>query len=160
MPERKPGSRWSGIPMARARPARVILPPREAMVSKNLVIRSLLAVTRAASPCRCLNKGLANNWRLIVDDGAGAREESFSTLGKPEGSGPRLIPLFLALRELIPWLLQWFNDLDPVYAVRLGDYYREFLDEQLRVEGLGHGDLDQWLPPTKKKRRKKSAPSG
>jgi len=40
-----------------------------------------------------------------------------------------------ALEELIPWLRQWHNDLDPTFNERMGDYYESFLNEEIRSLG-------------------------
>ncbi len=37
--------------------------------------------------------------------------------------------------ELLPWLKQWHNDLDPAYRVGLGDYFANFIDEEARHRG-------------------------
>jgi hypothetical protein len=44
-----------------------------------------------------------------------------------EGWEPaRLQPLLAGLLELLPWLEQWHNAIDPVYGERMGAYYRGF----------------------------------
>jgi hypothetical protein len=48
----------------------------------------------------------------------------------------RRLPLLAAVLELIPWLKQWHNEVDPTYNMRLGDYYAEFLDGELRTMGM------------------------
>jgi len=35
----------------------------------------------------------------------------------------KLTPMLVALDELIPWLKQWHNDMDPEYGERMGDFY-------------------------------------
>jgi hypothetical protein len=61
----------------------------------------------------------------------------------------KLIPLYAGLRELIPWLKQWHNDIDPESQQRLGDYFAGFLDEQLRGLGLTEKHLIEWAPPAR-----------
>ena len=40
-----------------------------------------------------------------------------------EGWAPaRLQPLLASLLELLPWLEQWHNEVDPVFGERMGDY--------------------------------------
>lgn len=63
----------------------------------------------------------------------------------------KLIPLYAGLRELLPWLRQWHNDIDPESQQRLGDYFAGFLDEQLRGLGLTEKNLTEWAPPAKGK---------
>lgn len=48
----------------------------------------------------------------------------------------RLKPLLLGLAELIPWLKQWHNTIDPVYNERMGDFFDIFLQGQLQQYGL------------------------
>lgn len=69
----------------------------------------------------------------------------------------QLTPLLAGLQELIPWLLQWHNHIDPETDQRLGDFYSAFLDEETRSLGLTPQHLRDWRPPTKTaKTRKKN----
>jgi hypothetical protein len=70
----------------------------------------------------------------------------------------RLAPLLAGLAELLPWLKQWHNDLDPAFGVRQGDYFRDFLAEELRAQGLTAEDLRAWTPPAKAGKRKGRRP--
>ena len=65
----------------------------------------------------------------------------------------RLTPLLAGLHELIPWLKQWHNDIDPDFGDRLGDFYETYLDQELRSHGLTTRDLESWRPPSKSKKR-------
>jgi hypothetical protein len=65
----------------------------------------------------------------------------------------RLKPLLTGLEELIPWLKQWHNDLDPEYHERMGDFFETFLQGQLQTYGLTHDDLRHWTPPASRPRR-------
>ncbi len=56
----------------------------------------------------------------------------------------RLTPLLAVIREYVPWLKQWHNDMDPDYHERLGDFYAGFVGEQLAYLGLTQDDLRQW----------------
>jgi hypothetical protein len=67
----------------------------------------------------------------------------------------RLIPLLAGLLELIPWLKQWHNEIDPDTDQRLGDFYESFLDDEARALGLTMQDLRDWRPPAQTKGRKK-----
>jgi len=60
----------------------------------------------------------------------------------------QLKPMLVALDELIPWLKQWHNEIDPEYGERLGDYYEGFLLEELRQLQLSRDELLTWEPPT------------
>ncbi len=59
----------------------------------------------------------------------------------------QLKPMLVALDELIPWLKQWHNEVDPEYGERLGDYYEGFLLEELRQFDLSRDDLIAWELP-------------
>jgi hypothetical protein len=58
----------------------------------------------------------------------------------------RLIPLLASLDQLVPWLKQWHNDLDPTHGQRLGDAYAEFLDGECHALGKTTKDLREWRP--------------
>lgn len=71
-----------------------------------------------------------------------------------EGWEPaRLHPLLASLLELVPWLEQWHNDIDPVYGERMGDYYRSFVTEEARALGFTLEDLQGWRPAAAPARR-------
>ena len=77
-----------------------------------------------------------------------------------EGWEPtRLQPLLAGLLELVPWLEQWHNDLDPAYGHCMGTYYRGFVSEEARALGFTLDDLRTWKPmvTAAKRGRKKAA---
>jgi hypothetical protein len=64
-----------------------------------------------------------------------------------EGWTPeRLQPLLAGLLELVPWLEQWHNEVDPVYGERMGHYYKGFVAEEARAQGFTLDDLRAWKP--------------
>jgi len=64
-----------------------------------------------------------------------------------EGWSPeRLQPLLAGLFELVPWLEQWHNEVDPVYGERMGHYYKGFVSEEARAQGFTLDDLRAWKP--------------
>ena len=64
-----------------------------------------------------------------------------------EGWPPeRLQPLLAGLLELVPWLEQWHNEVDPVYGERMGHYYKGFVMEEARAQGFTLDDLKAWKP--------------
>jgi hypothetical protein len=69
----------------------------------------------------------------------------------------KLKPMLVALDELIPWLKQWHNEIDPEFGERMGDYYEGFLLEEMRTLDVTKDDLLAWEPPAapKKKAAKK-----
>ncbi|MEI8326428.1 MAG: BREX-2 system adenine-specific DNA-methyltransferase PglX, partial [Betaproteobacteria bacterium] len=56
----------------------------------------------------------------------------------------RLQPLLAGLLELVPWLEQWHNEVDPVYGERMGAYYKGFVTEEARAHGFTLDDLRAW----------------
>lgn len=71
----------------------------------------------------------------------------------------RLQPLLAGLQELLPWLKQWHNDLDPVHNERMGDYYAGFVADEARALGFTADDLRTWKPAVvaAKRGRKRAA---
>ena len=49
--------------------------------------------------------------------------------------------------ELLPWLKQWHNDIDPEFGVPMGDYFEGFLQEESRNLGLTLDEIRAWQPP-------------
>jgi hypothetical protein len=74
----------------------------------------------------------------------------------------RLQPLLAGLLELVPWLEQWHNEIDPAYGERMGTYYRGFVVEDARALGFTLDDLRAWKPAAtaaKRGRKKAAQPS-
>ena len=69
----------------------------------------------------------------------------------------RLQPLLAGLIELMPWLKQWHNDLDPAYGIGMGDYFGGFVDEEIRALGFTLDDVRAWQPPAGSARRRRRA---
>ncbi len=70
-------------------------------------------------------------------------------------SDDRLLPLLAGVLELLPWLIQWSNALDPQYGMGLGDFYRTFAEEEARRMGKTLDEVRAWQPPAKAGRKKK-----
>ncbi|KFB76364.1 MULTISPECIES: BREX-2 system adenine-specific DNA-methyltransferase PglX [Candidatus Accumulibacter] len=71
-----------------------------------------------------------------------------------EGWEPaRLQPLLAGLLELVPWLEQWHNEIDPTYGERMGTYYRGFVNDEARALGFTLDDLRSWRPAATATRR-------
>jgi hypothetical protein len=78
----------------------------------------------------------------------------YTELVEREGWPPeRLQPLLAGLAELIPWLEQWHNDIDPEFNQRMGDFFEGFLQGQLQQYGLTREDLKRWTPPATSRAR-------
>jgi N-6 DNA Methylase len=67
---------------------------------------------------------------------------------------PRLAPLLASLVELIPWLKQWHNNIDPEFGLAMGDYYEGFLIEEAKAIGHTVESLKVWEPVGKVKSKK------
>ena len=50
-------------------------------------------------------------------------------------SNEKLAPLIEGLLELLPWLKQWHNEIDPEYNQRMGDFFESFIDQELHRLG-------------------------
>lgn len=48
---------------------------------------------------------------------------------------PRLLHLLAGVRELLPWLKQWHNTVDPAMGLGMGDYFQTFVEEESRRHG-------------------------
>jgi len=84
----------------------------------------------------------------------------FIDMKEREGwSRERLQPLLAGLLELVPWLKQWHNDMNPDFGARMGDYYESFVTDEARALQFTLDDLRAWKPAaiTDKRGRKKSA---
>jgi hypothetical protein len=68
---------------------------------------------------------------------------------------PRLVPLLACLIELLPWLKQWHNDVDPEFGMHMGDYFEGFIQEEARQMGKTLDQITAWEPPKKTERRRR-----
>jgi len=72
----------------------------------------------------------------------------YITCRENEGWSPeRLQPLLCGLYELIPWLLQWHNEVDPNTGERLGTFYEGFAEQERRTLGFTREEIRNWRPP-------------
>ena len=67
---------------------------------------------------------------------------------------PRLPPLLANLLQLLPWLKQWHNELDPVYNLSMGDYFESFIQDEARQIDKTLDEVRSWQPPTRTNRRR------
>ena len=72
--------------------------------------------------------------------------------GWPAG---RLVPLLAGLLELLPWVKQWHNLVDPAFGVGMGDYYGGFVQEEARRLGLTLDAIRSWKPEAAPGRRRR-----
>src|SRR5690606_11422751 len=76
------------------------------------------------------------------------------TARKADGAEPdERIPLLAGAPELVPWLLQWHNDPDPVYGERMGQSFDSFVTTEAAALGITRLDLTSWRPPTPRRGR-------
>jgi hypothetical protein len=68
---------------------------------------------------------------------------------------PRVVPLLACLIELLPWLKQWHNDVDPEFGLPMGDYFEGFIQEEARQMGKTLDQIKGWEPPKKAARQKR-----
>jgi hypothetical protein len=81
---------------------------------------------------------------------------AFVELRDSEGWPPaRLTPVLAGVLELLPWLKQWHNALDPDLGEGLGDHFETFLQEEARALGLTFEALRTWSPPARTGRGRK-----
>lgn len=66
---------------------------------------------------------------------------------KGEGAeGRELVPLLAGLQELVQWLRQWHNELNPEFGQRMGDFFASFVETEARGLGRTIDDLKNWTP--------------
>ncbi|MDJ0462986.1 BREX-2 system adenine-specific DNA-methyltransferase PglX [Streptomyces sp. H27-C3] len=69
----------------------------------------------------------------------------------------RLVPLLAGIAELMPWLRQWFGDIDEEWGEEsAAEEFQSFLDGELASAQLTPAALTDWRP-TKKTRARKAA---
>jgi hypothetical protein len=68
-------------------------------------------------------------------------------------SRERLQPLLAGLLDLVPWLKQWHNEMNPEFGARMGDYYESFVSDEARALQFTLDDLRSWKPAAQPARR-------
>lgn len=78
----------------------------------------------------------------------------FIDMKEREGwSRERLQPLLAGLLDLVPWLKQWHNEMNPDFGARMGDYYESFVADEARALQFTLDDLRSWKPAVQPARR-------
>jgi hypothetical protein len=54
--------------------------------------------------------------------------------------------MLAGLLELLPWLQQWHNEIDPNFGDRMGDFFAGYLEDEARMLGKTIQDLKNWTP--------------
>ncbi|WP_347221009.1 BREX-2 system adenine-specific DNA-methyltransferase PglX, partial [Mycolicibacterium poriferae] len=71
---------------------------------------------------------------------------------------PRLVPLLAGLNELLPWVRQWHNEIDPEYGESVADTIADELTTRLAEHHLTVTELAAWRPePIRRPRRSKTS---
>jgi hypothetical protein len=89
-------------------------------------------------------QALAASSLLVEMAGAGASSE-------------QLMPIFAALIELEPWLVQWHSDVDPAYGVSPAVAVAGVVDNQLARAGITRDDVAAWKPAAATRGRRAAA---
>ncbi|MER7987158.1 BREX-2 system adenine-specific DNA-methyltransferase PglX [Streptomyces noursei] len=70
----------------------------------------------------------------------------------------RLVPLLAGIAELMPWLRQWFGQVDEEWGEEsAADEFQSFLDGELTISQLSPAALADWRPVKKARARKATA---
>ncbi|MFI1257503.1 BREX-2 system adenine-specific DNA-methyltransferase PglX [Streptomyces netropsis] len=70
-------------------------------------------------------------------------------------SGEQLVPLLAGINELMPWLRQWFGEVDDEWGEEsAAEEFQSFLDGELAREQLTPATLTEWRPAKKTRARK------
>jgi hypothetical protein len=106
---------------------------------------------------RLLREKIAGNLRAINSDafqeeyGFQSAEQTRIVVACLTEPNPRLA----GLDQLLPWLIQWHNDLVPEYDLRMGDdYYRDFVADEAQTLGYTLDQVRVWASPVKVKGRR------
>jgi hypothetical protein len=63
----------------------------------------------------------------------------------------RLVPLLAGFDQLVPWRLQWHNEIDAEYDLRVADYYRDFVHDESQAIGYTLDQIRALAPPPEAK---------
>ncbi|MFF8788821.1 BREX-2 system adenine-specific DNA-methyltransferase PglX [Streptomyces sp. NPDC015125] len=73
-------------------------------------------------------------------------------------SGERLVPLLAGIHELMPWLRQWFGEVDDEWGEEsAAEEFQSFLDGELAREQLTPAAHAEWRPAKRTRARKATA---
>ena len=65
-----------------------------------------------------------------------------------------LVPLVAGLGELVFWVEQWHDEIDPAYGVNAAEFARTDYDQRRAQVGASETDLLSWQPPAARRGRK------
>jgi hypothetical protein len=72
-------------------------------------------------------------------------------------SGDKLVPLVAGMNELLFWVQQWHQDIDPLYGTSMAAFCAEQLEQRRIALGLTTDQLTTWRPTTTGGSRKPKA---
>jgi len=121
--------------------------PKERWLGLSSLARALMAPWSSPGPATitCNLPGPISAYYVEVQEHLGGRDD------------PRLVPLLACIVELLPWLKQWHNDVDPEFGVPMGDYFEGFLQEEARQLGKTTDEIRAWQPPQRTARRSRTS---
>ena len=67
----------------------------------------------------------------------------------------KLTPLLAGLLEVMPWVRQWHDEVDPAFGASPAHEYDTYLTSQREKYGLTEDDLRGWTPPAAKRGRRR-----
>ncbi|MFJ3665541.1 BREX-2 system adenine-specific DNA-methyltransferase PglX [Streptomyces sp. NPDC090106] len=70
---------------------------------------------------------------------------------------PRLVPLLAGLREVLPWVHQWYGEYDEEWEGNPAEEFQAALESGRADAGVSDGDLTKWRPEKKSGGRKKQS---
>jgi hypothetical protein len=65
----------------------------------------------------------------------------------------RLSPILAGLDQLLPWIHQWYPEIDPEFGDTAGQSYQTMLEHDAHELGLTLDDIRKWHPPQTTRRR-------
>lgn len=81
----------------------------------------------------------------------------YYAMRKDRGAEVDELKLLLAgVAELVPWLLQWHDEPDPVFGERMGQFFAGFVATEAAALGVTGEGLAAWRPPTPTRGRRRT----
>ncbi len=73
---------------------------------------------------------------------------------------PRPLPFLGTLLELLPWIHQWHDRIDPTFGGSIAQFFEGFVDEEARDLGITRDTIRARQPPQKKRRTRRHPRAG
>ncbi|PKZ67653.1 DNA methylase [Gordonia terrae] len=78
---------------------------------------------------------------------AGVIDERITADGWDQTSRDKLVPMLAGLAELLPWVRQWHDEIDPEFGESVADTIDEVLRSHSTELGIAYDKLAAWRPP-------------